>query len=317
MPAAAGLVEVLVLDVVEAVLVGLPDVEQRAGDRLAVGRAHRAAHEARHAGRAVGEVVAVLEGGRALDEEGAEDRRLGGAGRAAVVHATTSIDSPRVSEARTNSWRLSSVMWPVRVRKSMAANHSSSVERDLGGEGVQVAHERLQDLAQARDRACRRSWPRRPGSGRRRRGCAARCLRGWLARSPFDLRAGRPACQVPLHGLGARPDPASRRARSRARAPAPAARRSWPRRPMSWTPTGRPAVVRATGTATAGSPSALAYVHSVSLPPGAWARRPPGRSSRAAAARRRAPPGTARRRGARATRRPRRSRRSSRANASR
>src|SRR3954454_6761582 len=40
---------------------------------------------------------------------------------------TTSIDSPRVSEARTNSWRLSSVMWPVRVRKSMAANHSSSV----------------------------------------------------------------------------------------------------------------------------------------------------------------------------------------------
>ena len=27
---------------------------------------------------------------------------------------TTSIDSPRVSEARMNSWRLSSVMWPVR-----------------------------------------------------------------------------------------------------------------------------------------------------------------------------------------------------------
>src|SRR4051794_31723349 len=40
---------------------------------------------------------------------------------------TTSIDSPSTSESRMNSWRLSSVMWPVRVRKSMAANHSSSV----------------------------------------------------------------------------------------------------------------------------------------------------------------------------------------------
>src|ERR687889_1179697 len=40
---------------------------------------------------------------------------------------TTSIDTPRVSESRMNSWRLSSDMWPVLVRKSMARNHSSSV----------------------------------------------------------------------------------------------------------------------------------------------------------------------------------------------
>ena len=88
----------------------------------------RAAHVARHAGRAVGEVVAVLEGGRALDEERPEDRRLGGAGGVAVVDADRRASTgPRMSEARTNSWRLSSVMWPVRVRKSIAANHSSSV----------------------------------------------------------------------------------------------------------------------------------------------------------------------------------------------
>src|SRR4051812_19618290 len=42
---------------------------------------------------------------------------------------TTSIDSPSTSESRMNSWRLSSVMWPTRVRKSIPANHSSSVSR--------------------------------------------------------------------------------------------------------------------------------------------------------------------------------------------
>ena len=78
-----------------------------------------------------------------------------------------------------NSWRLSSVMCPVRVRKSMAANHSSSVSADLGGEGVQVAHERLQDLAQARiGRAVEAGLD---GLGQLGVGEVAplRCLRGW------------------------------------------------------------------------------------------------------------------------------------------
>ena len=48
-----------------------------------------------------------------------------------------------------NSWRLSSVMWPVRVRKSMPANHSSSVSCDLGRERVQVADEALRDRLEA------------------------------------------------------------------------------------------------------------------------------------------------------------------------
>ena len=48
-----------------------------------------------------------------------------------------------------NSWRLSSVMWPVRVRKSIPANHSSSVSCDLARERVQVAHEALRDRLEA------------------------------------------------------------------------------------------------------------------------------------------------------------------------
>src|SRR4051812_1155374 len=37
------------------------------------------------------------------------------------------MDSPSVSDSRMNSWRLSSVISPVRVRKSMPWNHSASV----------------------------------------------------------------------------------------------------------------------------------------------------------------------------------------------
>src|SRR3712207_4490377 len=44
-----------------------------------------------------------------------------------LLSPTTSIDTPKVSESSMNSWRLSSDMWPVLVRKSMARNHSSSV----------------------------------------------------------------------------------------------------------------------------------------------------------------------------------------------
>src|SRR6478672_3616194 len=35
--------------------------------------------------------------------------------------------TPSVSESKMNSWRLSSHIWPARVRKSIAANHSASV----------------------------------------------------------------------------------------------------------------------------------------------------------------------------------------------
>src|SRR5438132_12196225 len=43
------------------------------------------------------------------------------------LSAQTIIDSPRMSESRMNSWRLSSHFWPTAVRNLMPSNHSSSV----------------------------------------------------------------------------------------------------------------------------------------------------------------------------------------------
>src|SRR3954447_6166077 len=101
---------------------------------------------------------------------------------------TTSIDSPRVSEARTNSWRLSSVMWPVRVRKSMAANHSSS-----------VSWTSLAKACRWRTSACRSS--RRRGSGvpsklastARVRSASARLRRSFVAGWSVTPRPSREA----------------------------------------------------------------------------------------------------------------------------
>src|SRR6266850_8083126 len=43
------------------------------------------------------------------------------------LSAQTIIESPRMSESRMNSWRLSSHFWPTAVRNLMPSNHSSSV----------------------------------------------------------------------------------------------------------------------------------------------------------------------------------------------
>src|SRR5882672_1457569 len=43
------------------------------------------------------------------------------------LSAQTIIDSPRMSESRMNSWRLSSHFWPTAVMNLMPSNHSSSV----------------------------------------------------------------------------------------------------------------------------------------------------------------------------------------------
>ena len=42
---------------------------------------------------------------------------------------STSMDTPRTSESRTNSWRTSSHLCPVAVRNSMPSSHSASVRR--------------------------------------------------------------------------------------------------------------------------------------------------------------------------------------------
>ena len=68
------------------------------------------------------------------------------------------------------------------------------------GEGVQVADQRLHDLAQA---GVRRSVEAGlDGPGQVGVGEVAPLFSWLVGRSPLDLRAAREACQVPLHGLG-------------------------------------------------------------------------------------------------------------------
>ncbi len=45
----------------------------------------------------------------------------------APFRVSTSMETPRTSESRTNSWRVSSHVWPTAVRKPIAASHSSIV----------------------------------------------------------------------------------------------------------------------------------------------------------------------------------------------
>src|SRR4051812_8159575 len=46
-----------------------------------------------------------------------------------LARASTSIERPRLSDQSTNSWRTSSVMWPVSVSTRSASVHSDSVRR--------------------------------------------------------------------------------------------------------------------------------------------------------------------------------------------
>jgi hypothetical protein len=56
------------------------------------------------------DVLAVADLRRVVDEERPEDGRLGGVEVRGGVDADLSIDSPRTSDSRMNSWRLSSLI---------------------------------------------------------------------------------------------------------------------------------------------------------------------------------------------------------------
>ena len=77
--ARAGDAVVGVLDVVEAVLVGFPDFDPRAGNGVAVGVGDGAFDPAGLAGGAAGDVAADRDFGGVGDEERPEDGGLGGA----------------------------------------------------------------------------------------------------------------------------------------------------------------------------------------------------------------------------------------------
>ena len=160
MAAPARLVEVVVLDVVEAVLVGLPDLDPRAGDGLAVDAHDAAVHQARLAAARPSAMSSPLaKAGEPSTKNGPNTVDSVASGGRRWLSPTTSIDSPSTSESRMNSWRLSSVMWPVRVRKSIPANHSSSVSCDLGANACRWLHEAAAIVLKRSDRRAGEATP--------------------------------------------------------------------------------------------------------------------------------------------------------------
>ena len=74
MAAPAGVSEIVVLHVVLACIVRLPDVDSRAIDRLTARRQDPTIDDADFPWRAAGDVITVLESRRAFDEERTEHR---------------------------------------------------------------------------------------------------------------------------------------------------------------------------------------------------------------------------------------------------
>ena len=116
------------LHVVEAVLVGLPDVDLGAGDRLAIGDATCASTSAARRVRRP-RCRRPSQARRVVDVERPEHRGLGRARRGLWFMRDGEHRQPSVSDSRMNSCRLSSHFWPVAVRKRMPCIHSASVSR--------------------------------------------------------------------------------------------------------------------------------------------------------------------------------------------
>lgn len=144
--APVGLVAaVVVLHIVLAVAVRLPDVDLDALDRLARGALDGAKHEQRVAVGIGGDGEAVLVRGRVVRVEGAEDGALGAVGRLGVVDG---VDEQReaddvgeedeflagqcrdgCSEREGSTCRTSVQICPTWVRNWMPAIHSSKLRR--------------------------------------------------------------------------------------------------------------------------------------------------------------------------------------------
>ena len=148
--AALGVVEVGVLDVVVALVVGHPDLEVGALDGVAGARAHVAVEVARDARCAVGDVVTVRELRRVGHEERAEHRVLGRAVRHRVVDAD---DLHRQTEDVGQEDELLALVVGDVARAGQEVDPVGPLllgELHVDREGVQVLHERLQHLLDAR-----------------------------------------------------------------------------------------------------------------------------------------------------------------------
>ncbi|MNF85449.1 hypothetical protein D3C84_678420 [compost metagenome] len=139
-----------VLPRVHAVLGGLPDIQDGAGDGLAAGIQHPAEHQ-RGLARGEGHVLPMAALRHAGDIERPEHRGLGGGLTGAVVdgvHQHGQAEHIRQQDeflAHDAIAHLSGV-----GEKADAVQPFVLGQLHLAGEGVQVAHQALQNLAQAR-----------------------------------------------------------------------------------------------------------------------------------------------------------------------
>src|SRR6266511_5654780 len=147
-PAAARVLEVGVLDVVEALVVGLPDLEAGAGDGLAVQGADRSLDEAGLTGGAAREVVAQLEPWRAVHVEGPEHGGLGGPRRPAVVYPDGEHGDAEDVGQEDELLALAGGDLPGAGQEVDAAAPLLLGELHLPHEGVQVPDEALHDRAE-------------------------------------------------------------------------------------------------------------------------------------------------------------------------
>jgi hypothetical protein len=115
----ADLVELL--HVVIAVIVGMPDVDDGARQRTSVDGRDRSM------GPEMSEPMSFS--GAAWTKNGPSTVVSVAPSGTGWLIASTSMETPSVSDSRMNSWRLSSHMWPVRVRNSMPYSHSFWVGR--------------------------------------------------------------------------------------------------------------------------------------------------------------------------------------------
>ena len=157
-PAIARRLPARLLDVVEAVVVGLPDVDLGARQRGAAEGDDPAGDHAGLAGADQVDGVAQLAGGEATMWKGPSTVDSVASLALRWLMASTSMVTPSTSDSRMNSWRWSSQRWPVAVRNPTARSHSSKVGSTSRTNPCRC-RTRLPRISRAAGRRSRRSWP--------------------------------------------------------------------------------------------------------------------------------------------------------------
>jgi hypothetical protein len=145
MAAPAGISEIVVLRVVLACIISLPDVDSRSSDWLTARRKDATINDTGFPRRAAGDVITVLESRRAFDEERTEHRRL----RCFVLYAVVETDHEHGSTE--NVRQEDELLAPLVGDTSDLGEKGDPVQPlvfrqlDVGDETVQVSDERVEN----------------------------------------------------------------------------------------------------------------------------------------------------------------------------